>query len=103
MLNQRNRYISELRCAYEFARNCSYVIVTCENATARPSGEHGRRYNAPTSNDIAVMMPNDPVGHKDIVLHTRSNECRCIGELYKAYDPVRYPLQFPFGTDGWSF
>ncbi|GFR72197.1 DNA helicase [Elysia marginata] len=102
MLHQHNRYFSELRWAYEFARNFydSYLIVISENA--RPSGEHERRYNAPTSNDFAVLMPNDLVGHRDIVLHTRSNECRRISELHKAYDPLQHPILFPFGTDDWS-
>ncbi|GFR89610.1 DNA helicase [Elysia marginata] len=49
-------------------------------------------------------MPNDPVGLRDIVLHTRSNGCRRISELHKAYDPLcnQYPILFPFGTDGCS-
>ncbi|GFS14443.1 zinc finger protein [Elysia marginata] len=38
--------------------NDSYVIVISENA--RPSADTKRRYNALTSNGIAVQMPNDP-------------------------------------------
>ncbi|GFS15332.1 hypothetical protein ElyMa_004930100 [Elysia marginata] len=65
MLHQHNRYISELRCAYEFARNCydSHVMVIIENA--RASAEHERRYNVPTSKDIAVLMLKDPVGYRE--------------------------------------
>ncbi|GFS27433.1 hypothetical protein ElyMa_005268800 [Elysia marginata] len=65
LLHQHNRCISELRYAYEFARNHygSYVIVISENA--RHFGEHERRYNAPTSNDIAILMSNDPEGHRE--------------------------------------
>ncbi|GFS08718.1 DNA helicase [Elysia marginata] len=95
MLHQHNRYISELRCAYEFVRNYydSYVIVISENA--RPSGEHERRYNAPTSNDIAVLMPNDAAGYRDIVLHTKSVDASVI--FHQAS-----PILFPLGADGWS-
>ena len=93
----------QLKCAYEFARLYfdSYAIVISEDA--RPIGEHERRFNAPlSSHDVAILMPNDPVGKRDIVLHTRINECMRISELHKAYDPLQYPLLFPFGTDGWS-
>ncbi|GFR96336.1 DNA helicase [Elysia marginata] len=97
MQHQHNRYIRELRCAYEFVCICygSYVIVIPENA--RPSGEHERRYNAPTSNDIADVMPNDPVRQRDIFCTKE-----CISELHKAYDPLQHPILSLFGSDGWS-
>ena len=34
---------------------------------------HDKTYNAPSVNENAVLMPNDPVGQRDIILHTRSN------------------------------
>ncbi|GFS17772.1 DNA helicase [Elysia marginata] len=79
-------HVIQLKYAYEFARSNfeSYVIVI--NEQARPIGEHERRFNAPSSlNDVAILIPNDPVGHRDIVLHTRNGECKCISELHKAY------------------
>ena len=47
-------------------------------------------------------MPNDPVGNRDIVLHTRSNQLQRINELHKAYDTLQYPLIMSHGTDGCS-
>ena len=64
------------------------------NETKRPSGEHSRRYNRPLSDDIAVLMPNE-------VLHYRDGGLRHISELHRCYDPLQYPLLFPYGTDGW--
>lgn len=89
MLHRHNSYVIQLKCAYEFARSNfdSYVIVI--NEQARPTGEHERRFNAPSSsNDVAILMPNNPVGHRDIVLHTRNDECKRISELHKAYGPL---------------
>ena len=102
MLHFHNKYIRQLKSAYEFARrNCpEYQIVISE--TARPAGEHARRFNAPATDEVAILMPNDPVGHRDVVLHTRTDQLRKICELHPAYDALQYPLLLPFGTDGWS-
>lgn len=56
----------------------------------------------PTLDEVAVLMPNDPVGHRDLVLHARSNTLQRISEMHKAYNPLQYPLLHPYGTDGWS-
>ena len=31
-------------------------------------------------------MPNDPVGQREIILHTRSNQLQGISVLHRAYD-----------------
>ena len=48
----------------------SYKIIINENV--RPTGGHKARCQAPT-HDVAILQPNDPVGHRDIVLQARSN------------------------------
>ena len=62
-------YVQQLKSVYEFAKGQfpSYKIVIIENL--RPTGEHKGRYNAPT-HDVAILMPNDPVGHRDNILYT---------------------------------
>ena len=71
------------------------------NEAKRPSGEDSRRYNRPLSDDIAVLMPNDATSNSDIVLHYRDGGLQHISELHRGYDPLQYPLLFPYGTDGW--
>ena len=103
MLHRHHSYVMQLKCAYEFARSNydTYDIVICEEA--RPNGEHERRYNAPSSShDVAILMPNEPTGQRDIVLHLRNDEFKRISELHRAYDPLQYPLLFPFATEGWN-
>ena len=66
-----------------------------------PQVKHYRRYNSPVSDEIAVLMPNDNVNNRDIVLHYRDGGLRHISEIHRGYDPLQYPLLFPHGTDGW--
>ena len=47
-------------------------------------------------------MPNEPDGHRDIILFSKSNQLKRICELHPSYDPLQYPLLFPTGNDGWS-
>ena len=78
-------YIRELKAAYESANTNSpdYGIAICESK--RQTATLERTYNAPTANEVAALMPNDPVGHLDIILQTRSNnQLQRIPELHIA-------------------
>ena len=59
-------YVRELKAAYEFANTNSpdYRIVIYESR--RPPGTRKRTCNAPTVNKVAVLMPNIPIGQRDI-------------------------------------
>jgi len=60
------------------------------NETKRPTGEHPRRYDGPLSNEIGVLMPNESVNNRDIVLHYRDGDggLHRILELRRGYDPL---------------
>lgn len=63
-----------------------------------------RRYNRPTTSEIAVIIPGtgeEQVDRRDIVLETRSHQLKRISELHSAYSALRYPLLFPNGQQGW--
>ena len=100
---QANRlYVRKLKAAYEFENTNSpyYRIVTC--GSRRQAETHERAYNVPAVNEVSDLMPNHPVGQRDIILDTRSNQLQRISELYRAYDAIQYQLPIPHGTDGWS-
>jgi len=87
VLSENHKYIKELKCAYEVANSRSignFKIVISE--AARPLGTHERTYNAPTLNEVAILRPNNPVGHRDIVLHTRTEQLQRISEFH--YRPM---------------
>ncbi|XP_071941100.1 uncharacterized protein [Antedon mediterranea] len=64
--------------------------------------QHARRYNPPTGNEVAILMPNEPCMNRDIVLHEREGGLRHVSELHRAYDTLQYPILFMHGTDGYS-
>ena len=65
-----------------------------------------RRYNAPRSNEIAIIF-NTPDGappfERDIRVYNRdTNVTTAIPITHRSCDPMIYPLLFPFGDDGWT-
>ncbi|XP_052200448.1 uncharacterized protein LOC127806909 isoform X1 [Diospyros lotus] len=65
-----------------------------------------RRYNLPTADEIAIVIPGDGTeasGMRDIILHFRgNNELMQINECHPAYFPLHYVLLFPYGELGWE-
>jgi hypothetical protein len=63
-----------------------------------------RRYNLPTASEVALILPGsgDEVFDRcDIVIHERGGHLKSISELRSDYLPLRYPLLFPYGEQGW--
>ncbi|KAG7160822.1 hypothetical protein Hamer_G007576 [Homarus americanus] len=101
-LNENNHYVRELKTALEEVRQGNIndkKIVIWENKRAQ--GEHARRFNAPTGAEVAILMSNEPTENRDIVLQLKQGGLRRISELHRSYDPLMYPLFFPYGTDGY--
>ena len=53
------------------------------------------------SDEIAVLMPNGNASNRDVVLHYKDSGLWHISEIHRSYDPLQYPLLFPYGNDGW--
>ena len=68
----------------------------------RPADQHPRRYNAQNAPEVAILMDNEPTKDRDIVIRLRNGNIRRISELHPSYDPMQYPIAFPYGTDGYS-
>ena len=70
-----------------------------------PGHDH-RRYNLPTADEVAVILPGVDGGDTnlsqcDIILHTRMGGLQIINDLHPAYVPLYYVLLFPYGKNGW--
>lgn len=78
----------------------SQVVIRADRA---PSNQHRGRYNTPSRNNkgVAVILDDDPAGHRDIVLKQYDNVLHRINEMHPAYDALQYPLLFPGGEDGY--
>ena len=79
------------------------------HADKRPKGQHKRRYNAPVTSEVALLMPNNIVHHNDkrmtiaSLRQPRQNQgLKCFDDTHRCWDPMQYPVFYPFGTDGWK-
>ncbi|GBP67395.1 hypothetical protein EVAR_47112_1 [Eumeta japonica] len=61
-----------LICSKQHWNEC-HRIRTNIRADCTPTGEHVRRFNAPTVNDVAAIIVGDPTKSRDIVVQRRSN------------------------------
>ena len=65
-----------------------------------------RRYNLPTSDEIAVIVPGDGTqshGYRDIVVHLQDGPLRRISDGSAIYECLQYPLLFIYGEDGYHY
>ncbi|KAF8346633.1 hypothetical protein F5887DRAFT_883137, partial [Amanita rubescens] len=60
-------------------------------------GTDWRRYNLPTADEVAVVLPTNITSTeaRDIVLRRRAGVLQRISDCHPAYAPLQYPLLFP--------
>lgn len=76
------------------------VVIRADKA---PAGEHARRFNAPTIDDVAIVIVGDEFQSRDIVLHRRNSQLTRVCETHRCYDALQYPILFWQGEDGYHF
>ncbi|UYV82124.1 hypothetical protein LAZ67_21001012 [Cordylochernes scorpioides] len=101
MLHQHNLLVQQFKTALENLPSDAYRVVV--NADRTPPGQHPRRYNAPTANEVAVVLAGNQFGSRDIVLHQRDNLLKHVSDTHRFYDALQYPLIFWKGQEGYSF
>ncbi|XP_058219883.1 uncharacterized protein LOC131330353 [Rhododendron vialii] len=101
-----NAFVGKFRQAYAVL---NHLAETGQNLPAHlhySSSTDRRRYNLPTIDEIAVVVPGDGTkasGMRDIILHLRGdNGLMRINECHPAYLPLHYVLLFPYGELGWE-
>ena len=102
MLHNNNQYVKGFKTAIEQLTSDDLRVVIREDKA--PPGQHPRLFNAPATNEVAVIMVGDPsLQKRDILLHKRDNALLRIPDTHRSYDPLQYPLLFCQGQDGYSF
>ncbi|KIH67100.1 hypothetical protein ANCDUO_02572, partial [Ancylostoma duodenale] len=103
MFHQHNSLVKLFKTSLERMPTDEYKIVI--RADKRPVGEHERRFNAPTVNEVAVVIvgEDDDVDRRDIIIQKRNDSLQCISETYRSYDALQYPVIFWEGEDGYHF
>ncbi|UYV75784.1 hypothetical protein LAZ67_13001346 [Cordylochernes scorpioides] len=99
--DRRCQQIQGFKTALENLPSDAYRVVV--NADRTPPGQHPRRYNAPTANEVAVVLAGNQFGSRDIVLHQRDNLLQHVSDTHRFYDALQYPLIFWKGQEGYSF
>ncbi|XP_076251520.1 uncharacterized protein LOC143190840 [Rhynchophorus ferrugineus] len=64
--------------------------------------QHTRRFNAPTIDEVAIVVVGENLESRDIVLHRRNDQLQPIKETHRSYDALQYPIIFWQGEDGYD-
>src|ERR1043165_7632366 len=66
-------------------------------------GKDMRQYNQPTASEVAAIILDDEEkpNNRDIVVKRKQGQLVHMTELHGTYDPLQYPLLFPYGEYGW--
>jgi hypothetical protein len=91
-LHLHNNFIQVFKTALEKMPTNEYQIII--HADKRPTGEHERCFNAPTVNEVAVVIAGNESSHRDIIVHKRSENIMHICETCRSYEALQYPLMF---------
>jgi hypothetical protein len=110
VLRENHAYVRVFKTAFERLRDQQkdhpnvpsevFTVICCE------TGTDARRYNEPTANEVAAILPGDgsiTTDHRDLILHYRSGRypLKGIYETNASYQPMVYVLLFPYGENGW--
>ncbi|KAK0052831.1 hypothetical protein Bpfe_017685 [Biomphalaria pfeifferi] len=76
------------------------VIIRADKV---PSTEHPRCFNAPITDEVAIVMVGNEFEKRDIVLERRNNTMQRVAETHSSHDALQYPIIFWQGEDGYHF
>ena len=101
LFHETNNLVRNFKRAQESAPTEEYNIVICADKV--PSGQHTRRFNAPTVAEVAAVITGEEHGKRDIVIHHRGKGLQRISETHRSYDALQYPLLYSRGEDGYHW
>lgn len=101
LFHERNELVRLFTTAIEQMPADDYKVVI--RADKAPAGEHERRYNAPTIDEVAIVIVGDEFESRDIILHRRNDNIQRVAETHRSYDALQYPIIFWQGEDGYHF
>lgn len=105
ILETSHHYAAIYKHAYEALADYGDVKDVSVRLRVMP-GQDRRRYNLPSADEVAVILPGDgsQSDKRDIILRKRMPEGLSlyrISDLHPAYEPLHYVLLFPHGEHGW--
>ena len=100
-LHQNNYLVKMFEIALDRMPSNNHNIVIKADKT--PVGEHTRRFNSPTIDEVAIVIVGEDLQSRDIILHRWNNDLKRVSETHRSYDALQYPLIFWQGEDGYHF
>lgn len=101
MFHEQNELVRLFRTALDRMPSDNHRVVIRADKT--PIGEHARRFNAPTIDDVAIVIVGEEFQSRDIVLQRRNEQLQRVSETHRSYDALQYPILFWQGEDGYHF
>ncbi|XP_062498895.1 uncharacterized protein LOC134176228 [Corticium candelabrum] len=101
MLHNVNNYVASFKTALDKMDLPEHRIVIRPDKA--PTMEHPRRFNAPLTDEVAVLIVGQQFNNSDIVLQKRNDQLQRVAETHRSYDALQYPLLFCRGEDGYNF
>ena len=100
LLHEHNELVRLFKIALDTMYTDDHKIVI--RADKRPAGGHARQFNAPTINEVAVVIVGENVDSRDIILKRRNGgQLQRVSETHRSYDALQYPLMLYRGEDGY--
>ena len=100
----KHRWATTFKNASEVFQHTHCRDVSIQLAVNR--NRDPRRYNLPTSDEVAVIVPGDGTqsyGYRDIVVHLQDGPLQRISDGSAMYECLQYPLLFIYGEDGYHY
>lgn len=103
MLHKYNNYINSFKTILDDPNNQAIenfnVVI---HADKKPLGGHRGQFNAPTVDEVAILITGQNLEKRDIILKCKDDSLQRISEIHRSYDALQYPLMFPRGEDGYK-
>ena len=100
LFHENNNLVRLFKTAIDLMPTDTHKIVIYPDKT--PAGEYVRRYNAPTTNKVAMVMFGDQFLPRNI-LHRIITQLTKIAKPHRCYDALKCPIIFWDGADGYHF
>lgn len=101
LFHQHNHLVKLFKVALDQMPSDDYKVIIRADKT--PSGEHERCFNAPTINEVAVVLVGTEFDRRDIIIQRRNTNLQRVSETHRSYDALQYPVLFWQGEDRYHF
>lgn len=90
--HQHNELVALFTTALDHMPSDNYkIVIRADKALA---GQHAGRFNAPTIDEVAIVVVGENFENRDIVLHRRNDQLQRVSETHRSYDALQYPILF---------